>query len=118
MSPICKASSAAVAAGGPGDAGAEKVPSAGVDPAGVATVSTGSSAGQEGRGESSAGSANVDPSANARLKESLEDYEPMVVRTLASPELPSQAEIDEHNVSRTEHGAGSASWAGGKQTFT
>ena len=111
MSPICKASSAASAAGGPGDAGALKEPSAGEDlapngggggssPAARSVpMSTDSSADRLGRGESSAGSANVDPSANARLKRSLEDYEPMAVRTLVSPELPSQAEIDEHNVS-------------------
>ena len=125
MSPICKASSAASAAGGPGDAGALKEPSTGEDlapngggggsspaarsvPMDIGT-STDSSADWLGRGESSAGSANVDPSANARLKRSLEDYEPMVVRTLVSPELPSQ-------VTPTVQ-SDSVSWAGGKQTF-
>ena len=100
MSPVCKASSAALAAGGPDDAGAKNEPSA-VRASGVSnvTTSTGSSAGQEGRVESSAGTANVDPSVNARLKKSLDDYEPPAVKTLTSPELPTQAEIDEHNVS-------------------
>ena len=68
-------------------------------------MSTDSSAGRLGREGCSAGQANVDPSANARLKRSLEDYEPVVVRTLASPELPSQAEIDEHNVSHQPYRA-------------
>ena len=106
MSPICKASSAASAAGGPGDAGAKGGPSA-VRASEVSdvTTSTGSSAGQEGRVESSAGTANVDPSVNARLKKSLEDYEPPAVKTLTSPELPTQAEIDEHNVSHQPYRA-------------
>ena len=55
--------------------------------------------------ESSAGTANVDPSVNARLKKSLEDYEPPAVKTLTSPELPTQAEIDEHNVSHQPYRA-------------
>ena len=95
MSPNCKASLAAFTAAGPGDAGAAKEPSAG----GEAPMSTDDSAGHAGRSEDSAGSANVDPGANARLKKSLEEHEPVAVRTLVSPELPSQAEIDEHNVS-------------------
>ena len=106
MSPICKASSAASAAGGPGDAGAKEGPSAvGASEVNDVTTSTGSSAGQEGRVESSAGTANVDPSVNARLKKSLEDYEPPAVKTLTSPELPTQAEIDEHNVSHQPYRA-------------
>ena len=39
------------------------------------------------------------------MKRSLEDYEPMAVRTLVSPELPSQAEVDEHNVSHQPYRA-------------
>ena len=86
MSPLEEAPPAASAAGGPGGASSSSVPSANANVEDVPMqAAVKGDAGSSSRD-------NVNPDVNGRLKRSLEDYEPVVVKTLANPELPTQAD--------------------------